>query len=160
MCWGPLFPLPSSYCGHQVLEAGARAQLPVPLERQEWCSGFPSSQDHLLFGLTGLGTWVSLFPCLSRWLGIKVTLTMFWYFLSFLGTQGNGRQIRGEGEQHPNHQARTPVTAPHPLYLVGLLPAASLGVHVYRIFGLVSLNIELLSNLVERGRCKRSEPRS
>lgn len=24
---------------------------------------------------------------------------MFWYFLSFLGTQGNGRQIRDEGER-------------------------------------------------------------
>lgn len=33
------------------------------------------------------------------------------------------------------------------LYLVSLLPAASLGVHVYSIFGPVSFGVELLSNL-------------
>lgn len=36
---------------------------------------------------------------------------------------------------------------PFSLYLVGLLPAASLGVHVYSIFGPVSFGVELLSNL-------------
>jgi hypothetical protein len=33
------------------------------------------------------------------------------------------------------------------LYLVGLLPAAGLGVHVYGVFGPVSFGVELLSNL-------------
>lgn len=39
-----------------------------------------------------------------------------------------------------------------PPYLVSLLPAASLGVHVYSIFGPVSFGVELLRNL----KCKDS----
>lgn len=89
----------------------------------------------------------SLHSCLSLWLGIKVTQTKFWYLLSFLGTHGSGRSKTKESSTTAT-KAEFSYHELHPLvYLVGLLPAAGLGVHVYRIFCPVSLNVELLSNL-------------
>lgn len=97
--------------------------------------------------MTGLGTWASLHPYLSLWLRIKVTQTTFWYFLSFLGTHGGGRSDTKESGTTTT-KAELSDHELHPLfYLVSLLPAAGLGVHVYCIFCPVPLNVELLSNL-------------
>lgn len=94
-----------------------------------------------------LGTWASLHPYLSLWLRIQVTQTIFRYFLSFLGTHGGGRsETKKSGTT--TTKAEFSYHELHPLlYLVGLLPVAGLGVHVYRIFCPVPLNVELLSNL-------------
>lgn len=144
-CWGHMFPLPCSYSTHRLLGAEVRTQLPMS-GFQEWYSRFPSSQAHLIFRIIDLGTRVSSslpFPVARdqrypNYISVLPQLS---------GNHGNGRSDTKESgttttkEGFSRHEL-------HPLlYLVCLLPAASLGVHVYCIFCPVSLNVEFLSNL-------------
>lgn len=102
----------------------------------------PSALQNYRFGNTA-----SLHSCLSLRLGLKVTQAIFRYLLSFLGTHGGGRWETKESGTAAT-KAEFSYGELHALvYLVGLLPAAGLGVHVYRIFCPVSLNVELLRNL-------------
>lgn len=149
LCWGHPPPFPYSHCIHRVQGADAKPKPRLSLELGEWCfrgpiQGSQAHHAHHNYRLGNPGLFILAFAC--GW-GSRLPRLYSGTLCQLSGnpvkagrseTKASGKRCQEVGFSDDLYPT---------LYLVGLLPAAGLSVHVDCIFGPVSFNVELLSNL-------------